>query len=294
VIFLEVLFLAIFWTWTLTAVLFLRKTLLARLPMTATPAQFNLPAETVRFHASDGASLEGWKIPGKPSEPWILCCHGAESNRCGMLEIAGKLHQAGFNLFLFDFRGHGGSAGRTTSFGYLEQHDLEGALVYLSRSEEIPARPYGVYAVSMGAAVALMLAAKDERLGALVLDSPYAGLEETLSRQMRLIYPLPRQPFSWFLKTTYRFRFGVWPSRISPQNSAAYLGARPLLVIHGGNDPLVPVDDARRIIAAASGSRDLWTPQDAGHLESYKLQPEAYMSRLVRFFQTALVSGQAR
>lgn len=286
---LEVAFLAVFWTWVLSAVLFLRSTCLPRLPLAETPQQYNLPSVTVHFQATDGLRLEGWKIPADPSRPWIILCHGVGSNRADLLEIAAGLHAVRFNLLLFDFRGHGGSAGRSTSFGWLEQRDLEGVLVFLGQQPDVPEKPYGVYGISMGAAVALMVGARDERVAAVAVDSPYTSLEETLGRHLTLMYPLlPKVPFLWFVLATYRLRFGVWPREVSPEVSAGQLAPRPLLLIHGGSDPRMPLDQAKQMFAQASEPKDLWVVERAGHLESYALAPQVYLDRLGRFFQTSL------
>lgn len=286
---LEVVFLAVFWTWLFSALLFLRNTVLPRVPILQTPESLNLPAETVDFDATDGVRLQGWRIPGDPDGPWIIGCHGVGSNRSDLLDIASGLHAAGFNLFLFDFRGHGGSAGRVTSFGWTEQRDLEGALAFLSGQPEIPTRPYGVYGISMGGSVALMVAARDERIGAVAVDSPYPSLQETLSRHFTLLYPwLPKAPFLWFVLGTYRLRFGVWPAALSPEASAAKLSPRPLLLINGAQDPRMPAEGAGRIVAAAGQPKALWLIEGAGHLEGYAANPSAYRDRLVQFFLSSL------
>ena len=285
---LEVVFLLVFWAWVVSAALFLRNTLLPRLPIAVTPATFNLISETVRFQATDGLRLEGGKIRGEPAWPWIILCHGVGSNRADLLDIAAALHEARFNLLLFDFRGHGGSAGRVTSFGWYEQRDLEGALAFLGSQPDIPDRPYGVYGISMGGAVALMGAAEDERIGAVAADSPYTDLEETLERHLTMLYPVPRIPFAWFVVSTYRLRFGVWPRRISPAESAARLSPRPLLLIHGAQDPRMPAEGARRIFEHAGDPKELWMVEGAGHLEAFHMNPPAYIERLTQFFQSAL------
>lgn len=286
---LEVSFLIVFWTWAISALLFLRNTVLPRVPLGVVPAQFSLPADTVRFRATDGVSLEGWNIPGQPNRPWIILCHGVGSNRSDLLEIAAGLHQAGFNLFLFDFRGHGGSAGRVTSFGWQEQRDLEGALAFLGQQVDVPATAYGVYGISLGGAVALMVAARDERLGAVAVDSPYDNLEASLRHHLTLLYPrLPRIPFHWFVLSTYRLRFGVWPGRLSPETCASMLSPRPLLLIQGSLDPRMRPEASERMFARAHQPKELWVIQGAGHLEGYALDPQAYLARLTGFFDASL------
>ena len=286
----EVIFLAVFWSWVFSALVFLRNTILPHLPLIAAPEQFGLSAETVTFRAVDGVKLAGWKIPARdPSRPWIIGCHGLGSNRSDLLHIAAGLHQVGFNVLLFDFRGHGESAGRTTSFGWREQRDLEGALAFLGSRPEIPSRPYGLYGISMGGAVALMVAGRDERIGAVVVESPYANLADSIERHLRLLYPwLPRVPFAWFVHATYRIRFGVWPQRVSPQAALKGFGARPLLLIRGGGDERMPDTDMQQLMRTGHGPKEFWVIPGAGHLESYGVNPQAYLARVIRFFSQSM------
>ena len=286
---LEVVFLTVFWTWAISAVLFLRNTVLPPLPLLSQPEQFGLSAATVRFPATDGVELEGWTIPGDSTQPWLILCHGVGSNRSDLLDMAAGLHQRGFNLLLFDFRGHGGSAGRTTSFGAQEQRDLEGALAFLGQQADVPVhRPYGVVGISMGAVAAILVAAKDERLGAVAADSPYTDLESSLGRHLALLYRLPRVPLLGFVAATYRLRFGVWPCRVSPLAAAPALSPRRLLLIQGGSDVRMPLQGAQAIVTAAGKPAELWVIRGAGHLEGFSLDPARYLDRLSRFFASNL------
>lgn len=286
---LEAAFLVVVWAWVFAAALFIRNTFLPRLPITVTPQQLGLAAQTVTFKATDGLRLEGWKIPGDPQRPWIIACHGLGSNRLDLLEVVTGLHRAGFNLFLFDFRAHGGSQGRVTSFGWREQRDLEGALAWLGREPEVPPRPYGVYGISMGGSVALMVASRDDRIGAVATDSPYTSLEDSLGRHLALLYPwVPKIPFLWFVLATYRLQFGVWPAALSPLRSAAALSPRPFLVIQGEQDERMTLEGTRQIYDAAGEPKQLWVVKESGHLEAFSLNPDAYRKRLLGFFESSL------
>lgn len=283
----EVLFLAVFWSWLATALFFLRTTFLAREAIRVDPQSFGLPSETVSFKSTDGVLLQGWKITSDPARPWIIGCHGLGSNRSDLLDIAKVLHAASFNVLLFDFRGHGGSAGRVTSYGFTEQRDLEGALSFLGSQVDIEPKPYGIYGISMGASVALMTAARDERIQALVVDSPYSDLDASIARHLKLMYPwLPKQPFLSFIRITYRLRFGAWLSQVSPAQAAGHLGKQQsLLVIGGLQDVRMPPQDIS-LICKANPAASCWQIEGAGHLEGFSIDPENYSKRLIRFFNS--------
>jgi len=292
---LETLFLVVFWAWFLTGAFFLRQTILPRLPIFRTPDQLGCPYEAVQFQASDGVRLAAWLIRADPERPWIILCHGLGANRADLLDMAAGLYRANFNLLLMDFRGHGESRGRMSSFGWREQRDLEGALAFLGQQPDIPARPYGFYGISMGGSVGLMVAARDERLGAVAADSPFTDLRTSISQHLKLMFPwLPRMPFGWFCEVTYRLWFGAWPAQFSPLAAAPALSPRPLLLIQSAGDVRVPLEGARQIHQAAGEPKELWVIPVADHLAGYSHDPEAYITRLATFFEKSPRQTPAR
>ncbi len=290
-ILLEVVFLTIFWSWAACAVLFLRNTFLPRMPLAATPEQFGLPSQSVQFAATDGVRLDGWRIAEDSDRPWIIVCHGMGTNRGDLLDMAAALHCAGFNLFLFDFRAHGTSAGRQSSFGWREQRDLEGALAYLGRQDDIPARGYGLYAVSMGGVIGLSVAARDDRILAVAADSPYTDLQASIEHHLKLLYRMPRVPFGVFCAWTYRLWFGAWPRQISAVQAAGRLSPRPLLLIAGDIDPRVPLEQTNQILAEARPPKELWLIEGAGHLMGHAMHPQRYVDHVVTWFRSHLMGG---
>jgi len=284
----EILFLILFWTWAGTTVFFVWTTILPPTPLTVTPAAWSVPFESVVFRATDGVRLAGWKLISSSQDPWILVCHGLGTNRADGLEVSLALWKADYNILSFDFRAHGESAGRASSFGWLEQRDLEGALALLGRDPEVAERPYGVFGLSMGGCVAVMVAARDERLGAVAVDSIYGDLGTSLIHHVQLMYRLPRVPFGWFVASAYRLRFGVWPQRMAPQRAVAQISPRPLLVIHGGQDLRVPLPQIQTLFDAAREPKQLLVMEGAGHLGAFHEAPAAYVSCLVNFFDSSL------
>lgn len=287
---LEVVFLTLFWGWVATAAAFLRSTLLPASSLQSQPEDWNLQGETIRFDASDGATLEAWAIRCQNTDaPWILCVHGLHSNRSELLSIALALHQAGFQLLLLDLRAHGGSPGRSTSFGWTEQRDLEGALAWMGQQPDLAPRPYGFFGVSIGAVAGLELAASDERLGVVAVDSPYTSLKDAIADHLKRHYPwAPRSILLPFIAWTYRLRFGVWPERLAPIDHIERLSPRPLLIIHGEDDKRVPVERAKALYACAGGKKEFWLVKGVGPMGAYNEGEAVYNERLVSFFRTHL------
>ena len=136
----------------------------------------------VEFPSADGMTLRGWWMPGNEGLPPILLCHDRGSSKRSMINLAIALREKGFAVLMFDFRGHGESAGKRSSLGMLEKRDVTGALDWLAGKNP---RRVGVFGAGMGAHAAVLAAVERPELRVLVLDGLYPDAA----------YPLGRQPF---------------------------------------------------------------------------------------------------
>jgi pimeloyl-ACP methyl ester carboxylesterase len=268
----------------------------------SSPAEYGLPFAPVMFPSGDGLTLHGWFIPapwGTPfsmeDQDWtgkgkgtIILGHGRFGSKDPDLKYVPFLHEAGYNCFLFDFRGHGRSEGDYTSFGYHERKDLLAAIDLL-RSKGID--EVGVIGFSLGGVVAIGAAAQSEQIVAVVADGAFVELKGALARGAE-----ERHLPSWlvrFLGPSILWLAGRrvggnledseplrWVDRISP---------RALLLIHGEEDPYVSVEDVRRLYERAGEPKELWIARGAGHRRVDQVYPEEYRQRVLGFFARYLV-----
>lgn len=137
------------------------------------------------FAASDGTVLSGefWAQPQTQAQPapTVILCHGYRVSRTHLRSVATLNYACGYNVMLFDFRGHGYSDSVTTSGGNAEVRDLEAAIEVARLQPETRAGKIILHGFSMGAAVALMTPLHPEVV-AIVADSPYARSEDILRR----------------------------------------------------------------------------------------------------------------
>jgi len=256
----------------------------------ADPAALGLAFEEVAFRARDGVLLQGWFLPapGVPAQgPAVIFCHGHSGSMDPDLQYVPALHEAGCHVLMFDFRGHGRSEGQRVGMGYLERWDVLGAVDFLW---ERGIRRIGVLGFSMGGAAAVLTAAECPRILAVAADGAFARLLTVLVAGMRQSgLPGPVAQAAGRLALALMERVLRAPiGEVSPLDCAPALAPRPLLLIHGGRDAFVPLEEALALYARAGFPKTLWLVGEAGHREVDRARPEAYRERLRQFFRQAL------
>ena len=251
---------------------------------TFTPWELGLPFEEVRFQTDDGLTLAGWWMPHPDATRTIIGCTGHRGTKDGMLGIGSGLWRAGNNVFLFDFRSRGDSERMPMSLAYREQEDLRAAVAWVE--QRAATLPIGVIGYSMGAAVALLVAARTPAIRAVVADSSFATMEEVL----RDIYATRRYPqgvlplADWLTQWRYGYRFNA----VRPLDAVAQIAPRPIFFIHAAKDRLIPVKHGQALYAAASEPKELWVTPDGDHCGSYFEERPLYVERVTQFFERCL------
>jgi pimeloyl-ACP methyl ester carboxylesterase len=129
--------------------------------------------DAVQFEVPGPAGhREGWFFPGFRGAPTIILCHGYESSKGELLTLVSALQDHQYNVFVFDFVGHGANPG-TTSFGYRETPELKAAMDVIAQRNDVDPTSFGLWGYNLGAYVALHQAEADKRVHALILDSVY-------------------------------------------------------------------------------------------------------------------------
>ncbi len=242
-----------------------------RFPFWRDPADDFIYYRDVTLTTADGVHLAAWYVPvlSDRSEtcPTVILAHGLHDSRRTMLHLVPWLHEAGYNVLLFDFRGHGESDHRPTTVGPDEALDVEAALDWLEAHSgcEGDRLWVGGLGMSLGAAALVNTAVQDDRLDALILDSLFADWGDTDFAKGYRLSP------DWLV-----------PGVPSPEDLLPRVHV-PVFIIHGTADILVHVDHARRLYEAANEPKFLWI-NDSGHAWSSWTYPDEYRARMLEFF----------
>lgn len=186
---------------------------------------------------SDGVAIGGWYIPAAdgagPTAPTVVLAHGWAANKSEVLRYAVPLH-ATYNVVAFDLRGGGRSAATETTFGLREQLDIEAVVDWLERTKH-PAH-LAVMGNSMGGGSAVLAAASDPRIEALILDSTHAYVANILERRLEVDAGHPAMPGTPAIMAGIWLRTGLNLMAADPAAMIPALGRRPLLLLHGAAD----------------------------------------------------------
>lgn len=250
-----------------------------------TPWELRIPYEEVSFQTEDGLRLCGWWLPNPEAKRSVITLAGYNSARHHTLGISSELWRRGANVLLFDNRGRGDSEGDSISLGHHERLDARAAVEYtLGRA---PGLPLGVFGFSMGGSVALMVAADDRRIGAVVADSPFASQRNLIMQHLEN-YTGPLAQAAYELA----HRFVHYDIReVEPVGDVTRISPRPILLIHGEEDSITSPEDSRILYEAAGEPKELWLVPGAGHIEPYFMDREAYCDRVGGFFEKRLDCG---
>ncbi len=249
-----------------------------------------LAYEDIAFHATDGLTLRGWFIPAVSAHaPALVYAHGAGRDQRSGLPIVPALHQAGYDVLLFSYRDHGHSDGdgRGMTYGYRESQDIDSAVLFLRQRKR--ACHVGVIGYSVGASSALLSAARNPDIEAVVAVAPFASALEVWAANRPAFFP--PLALDW-TRRVVEWRKGISLTAMDLGRLIPRIAPRPLLLVHGTHDERIPLSQVQRLFTAAGQPKSLWLIPNATHgsVRTYGL--ETRMAEVIAFFDEALRSGE--
>lgn len=244
----------------------------------------------VSFKTEDGLTLSGWYVDSKNGAAVILVHGGLDNNREDLLDEAGFLAANGYGVLLFDLRNCGSSEGTKSTLGYLESLDVGGALAFVQSQPGIDAGRLGVLGRSMGGATAILAAARYPQVRAVAAESAYTNLSDNIWQLVKgFTGGLPAFPYPPLVVWFGEREAGLKISQVSPLDAVSTISPRPILLVHGEGDTVVPVENAYRMYAAAGEPKDLYIVPHGGHTGFLQSQPQEYPRRIRAFFDRYLL-----
>ncbi len=223
----------------------------------ATPKNYAVAYEPVTFRSGDGTKLVGWWMqPAAQRRGTIVAVHGNAQNMTAHFTNFLWLVKAGYEVFVFDYRGYGDSGGEPQLRGAID--DTKSAIGYVlaHRSGNIT-----VLGQSLGGVLLIDALAEipTDRIALAVIDSAFASLPEA-GKDM-----LARSVFTW------PFQWLAYPLLDSRYDAVGRVGALHVrkLYLAGSNDRIVDPNQSWRLFDASAKPRAFWLVQGAGHTQAF-------------------------
>lgn len=298
----------------------IRKGLAApRVPHHTDPGALGLAFETLRIGTEHGKSLHAWFIPAPgsacdgsdhaaspgadladgerddaraefESAPAVVVMHGWGGNAALMLPLARPLHEAGYATLFVDARCHGASD--DDSFASLPRfaEDAEHAFAWLAAQPGVDPARIALLGHSVGAGAVLFAASRTPQVAAVVSVAAFSH-PAAMMRRWLAAKRIPEKPIGRYILDYVQKTIGHRFDDIAPVNTIARI-RRPVLLVHGADDEVVPIDEAMQIYAMR-GDTPVELMTLSGDHESF-VDLEHHVGRLVEFLGRVLAQGGAR
>jgi hypothetical protein len=145
-----------------------------------------------KWKNSDLTQTVGWLLSSGKSSPAIILSHGYGSNRSELITLAFELWKVGYNVLVYDLRGHGESPVKWSGLGTYEKDDLLSAIKFLrskrtDSGDELLDGRVGLFGVELGGYISLIASSEDPAIKAVAVDSVYPDLAHFMNHQLKTI-----------------------------------------------------------------------------------------------------------
>jgi uncharacterized protein len=251
------------------------------------PGSLHLDYENLEVRALDSALLKAWYIPSQnPQNFLVLILHDLNESRIGCLGLAKALQSRNIDVCLMDLRAHGSSEGNEFSPGPLAVNDVRAVIDKLF--DEYYVEQLAILGIGTGAAIAVQTAAADDRVSAIVLQSPFRSLDKYVQKHYSKKWGILSPAYSYIANKRLKKQLGYSPEKLNLPDICEYIFI-PTLVIAGSNDNEIPYMESLGV-SEASGSdmKNFITIKNADHNEIEQKGGNAYYDAISFFLHQAV------
>lgn len=215
----------------------------------------------VALPSATGDSIHAWWLPKEGARGAILYSHGNAGNLSHRgPSIVRWAQELDVSVLIYDYPGYGKSTGKPDEASCYAAADA--AWNWLVHHERIDPRDILLVGASLGGAMTSELAAKNDCRGA-VLIKAFTSIPDMASHRF------PWLPARYFVR-----------SRFDSVEKLAKC-RRPVFLVHGTGDSIVPYECSEKLLAAAAGPKQLMTVEGNDHNDAL---PTDFFNQLREFF----------
>ncbi|MDD3171235.1 MAG: alpha/beta hydrolase [Bacilli bacterium] len=229
----------------------------------------------------DGYFLNVTYIPNN-SKKFVIISHGHTYTRYGSIKYLHIFRHLGYNVIIYDNRGHGANKKVAITMGYKESRDLIEIIndTYYRYGEDIY---LGLHGESMGSAITNMALKYHPKIAFIVSDCGYSDLMILLASLARTKFHFPTfiiDISSLFCKILYGFSF--WEIRPIQELRTNNI---PICFIHGANDKFIDYSHSQNMYQTNPGYKEIHIISGAGHAKSWDVDKEGYQKIITNFLE---------
>ncbi len=218
----------------------------------------------------EGMNIRGLLFLPKGDPPFPILCisHGIPAQRAkrdeeGYPLLAERFCKEGFATLIFNFRGTGWSQGNFDILGWTR--DLKALIDYLLSFPGLDQNRLNLLGFSGGAAVSVYVASHERQVSSLAICSCPAnfkelGKVEDILEHARSVGIIREEGFPQSMEKWFS---GF--DEVAPERWISMISPRPLLIVHGLKDELVPVSHAKRLYELSGKPKRLVVIEEGLH-----------------------------
>ncbi len=254
-----------------------------------------------KWKNSDSTQTVGWLLSRGTPAPAIILSHGYGSNRSELLTLAFELWKAGYNVLVYDLRGHGESPVKWSGLGTYEKDDLLSALKFLRNRTNETGQPLldgrvGLYGVDIGGYISLVASTQDPMIKAVAVDSLYPDVSHFMNHQLKRIVGSDSDMANRLVDSRWTTQLTALAMQLylmrredsSPAlDSVATASGRKLLFITGKNSGSLG-SMTRELHSAAKEQKQIVEVDQSRLTRLYDKASSEYDERVVAFFKEVM------
>ncbi|MGB0869254.1 MAG: alpha/beta hydrolase [Flavobacteriales bacterium] len=196
----------------------------------------------------------------------IILVHGIRGDMNFLEPNIRHFSSLGYNTFSVDLRAHGSSGGQYCTFGVKEKKDISNLIDYLLEFKHLDLENLGIWAQSLGGAVALQSLAVDKRIQWGIVESTFSEFTTIVNDYFQLYLGFSNVNFSNYLVKRAGAISNFNPDEAKPINACRKI-TQPVLMIHGTEDDRINISNGKRNFQALSSkNKSFFEVKGANHV----------------------------
>ncbi|MFC2146190.1 alpha/beta hydrolase [Acidobacteriota bacterium] len=238
--------------------------------------------ECIKIPTRDGLALDAWFFPAARARGTLIILHGGGFNMADSLEQSVYLLKHRYQLLIYNARYWTFSRNPDCYVGFVgnDLADLGYALCYLKSRDDVDAGKIGILGYSYGGLKCLLFAPESRDIKVVISDGAplrLLWLDEQMKKDREF-----REKVKERLQE--RYGFDLYSEKYDVTEQIKKISPKPLLLLQGVHDPIIPVEITKKLFALAQPPREMHIFKNTGHCDGMLTRDKEEYIRIVTGF----------